>query len=127
MARRKQQPKCVAMDAETENKLEICAQNKGESSSHIVRYLINRFICDYEIVPIAIRPDLQKRVNVCAENKGKPVDEYLEAVIDKFVFDENEFIPILLKVPRALKGDRENLENWLKSRVAIILDTFSRH
>jgi hypothetical protein len=46
-------------------------------------------------------------------------------LIDRFIIDDDTIIPVVLKIPVELKGDKEQLAVWLESRKNAILEKLS--
>lgn len=79
-----------------------------------------------KVMSIAIRPELHDECKRVAKRKGKSASEYIGDLIEQAVKlnpDEDvmvigkpvdeEVVPVILKVPVALKGNHEQLEKWL--------------
>lgn len=120
----RQKPVCIALDDETLEILDACAVNKGVSRSIVLRQLIHGFVVEKDIFPAIVPPGLKQRIIDGAEKKGRKVEEYIEKMLDKIVVDEDEFMPVVLKIPKNLKHDSSKLKEWLDSRVSMLMGYF---
>jgi len=73
----------------------------------------------------AIEPELQDRLRAYAKRKGISNSQCVRELIDRFIIDDDTIIPVVLKIPVELKGDKEQLAVWLESRKNAILEKLS--
>jgi hypothetical protein len=70
---------------------------------------------------LAIEPEIQAKLKKYAEVKDLSPSRVVRDLIDKYLGDE-EVIPVILKVPVNLRGDRENLQKWVSTRAIAIVN-----
>ncbi len=120
---RKHKSMSLAMETPLVNLLDKCATNKNLSRSELMRLLVETFVCEEDIVPVAVSQELRLKLTKVANKKKIPLNEMLEKVLDRYICDdENEVIPVMLKIPKALKGDRDKLGIWLKTRFNALVE-----
>lgn len=77
---------------------------------------------------LAIENDMQELLKNSAKKTGMSVSqlvrELVESHLDLIVNDGNE-IPVILRIPVHLKGDRETLKSWLGIKVDAIVNALS--
>jgi|APSaa5957512535_1039671.scaffolds.fasta_scaffold464723_2 predicted DNA-binding protein len=78
-----------------------------------------------KIMSFAIEPELQDRLRAYAKRKGISNSQCVRELIDRFIIDDDTIIPVVLKIPVELKGDKEQLAVWLESRKNAILEKLS--
>jgi hypothetical protein len=88
-----------------------------------------------QVMSIAIEPDLHNELKSYARKKGLSVSAYIGTLVSKAVklpIDDDpvivgkpadeDVVPVMLKIPANLKGDKVNLEAWLAAQVAGIVN-----
>jgi len=78
-----------------------------------------------KIMSFAIEPQLQEKLKSHAKSKGISASQCVRELIEKFVMDDDTIVPVVLKVPVELKGDKEALEQWLEVRKSAIVEKLS--
>lgn len=78
-----------------------------------------------KIMSFAIEPELQDRLRAHAKRKGISNSMCVRELIDRFIIDDDTIIPVVLKIPVELKGDKEALMAWLESRKNAIVEKLS--
>jgi hypothetical protein len=88
-----------------------------------------------KVMSIAIEPDLHDELKSYARKKGLSVSAYIGTLVGKAVklsIDDDpvivgkpadeDVIPVMLKIPANLKGDKAGLESWLSAQVLGIVN-----
>lgn len=88
-----------------------------------------------KVMSIAIEPDLHDELKSYARKKGLSVSAYIGALVGKAVklsIDDDpivigkpadeDVVPVMLKIPANLKGDKVGLETWLTAQVTGIVN-----
>ncbi len=78
-----------------------------------------------KIMSFAIETPLQEKLKAHAKSKGISASQCVRELIEKFVVEDDAIVPVVLKVPVELKGDREGLERWLEARKSAIVEKLS--
>jgi hypothetical protein len=87
----------IAIDPLLHDELKKYAKRRGQSASSYVQSLIEK----------ALKIDVDEEPMVI----GKPVDESI--------------LPVVLKIPAALKGDLDGLKAWMEAKVGGIISKLS--
>lgn len=86
------------------------------------------------VMSLAIEPKLQDDLKNYAKKRGQSASSFVRDVVIKHLVDDgvktlvvqvpddDSIIPIVLKVPVELKGNREGLESWLNTQKNGILN-----
>jgi hypothetical protein len=78
------------------------------------------------IMSLSLDPDTQEKLRLHAKQKTNGnVSKLIRELADKYLVLEDNVIPVILKVPMELKGDEENLKNWLDIKVGGIVKALS--
>jgi predicted DNA-binding protein len=75
---------------------------------------------------VAADLEFKNKVIGCAKKLGKTTSEYIRDVVEKhmqLLDSEDEFTPIIVKIPNNVKNDKQQLEKWLSERVQVIINT----
>jgi hypothetical protein len=73
---------------------------------------------------IAIEPEMKTLLSVSAKKLGCSVSELIRTLVNKhldLVVNDEEMIPVILKVPSNLKGNTQELQGWFDARVNMIV------
>ena len=73
---------------------------------------------------IAADPEMQSLLKVSAKKLGCSVSELIRTLVTKhlnLIVNEDDKIPIILRIPSELKGDTEGVKVWMDARVAQIV------
>ena len=73
---------------------------------------------------IAADPEMQSLLKISAKKLGCSVSELIRTLITKhlnLIVNEDDKIPVILKIPVELKGNVEGVKVWLESRTAQII------
>ncbi len=69
--------------------------------------------------------EMQDYLDKCAKKKGITRSKLLRDLVDKYLVLDEDVIPVILKIPAALKGDQEGLQKWLDARSKGIVKALS--
>ncbi len=78
-----------------------------------------------KIMSFAIEANLQEKLKAYAKSKGVSNSQCVRDLIEKFVVDEDDKIPVVLKIPADLKGNKEGLASWLDARCKGLVEKLS--
>jgi hypothetical protein len=81
------------------------------------------------IMSLSVKPEMQDLLKVSAKKAGWSVSELVRALIQRhlsLVVNDGNDIPVILRIPTALRGDPEKLSAWLKSRTDKIISSLSK-
>ena len=83
---------------------------------------------------IAIEPELHDELKEYSKKKGLSVSSYVGVLISKAVklsIDDDplvvgkpadeDVVPVILKIPGSLKGDKEGLKSWLDTQTGVLV------
>ena len=73
---------------------------------------------------IAADPEMQSLLKISAKKLGCSVSELIRTLVTKhldLIVNEDEKIPVILKIPSELKGNAEGVQTWLNARTAQIV------
>lgn len=77
-----------------------------------------------KIMSLSIEPELHELLKSSSKKAGCSVSSLIRELVEKhlsLIVNEGEDIPIILKIPTHLKGEEEDLRNWLTPRVEAII------
>lgn len=78
------------------------------------------------IMSLSLDPDTQDKLRLHAKQKTNGnVSKLIRELVEKFIVIEDDVIPVILRIPINLKGDQENLQKWLDSRVQAVVKALS--
>lgn len=103
----------LAMNADMQSLLRVSAMKLDCSVSELVRKLINNYL---PLVMEEGEGNSTSLVFKVSPDKVNPqVVEKLQNIVSSF--EDNEAIPIVLKVPKELRGNQDAVEKWLQPRI----------
>jgi hypothetical protein len=78
------------------------------------------------IMSLSLDLETQEKLRLHAKQKTSGnVSKLIRELVDKYLVTEDNVIPVILKVPIALKGDQENLQKWLELKTQGIVKALS--
>lgn len=86
------------------------------------------------IMSLAIEIEMQDFLKNYARARNVSVSKLIRDLVETYlmqgkkitvVYHEPEYVPVVLKIPSCLKGDREGVLDWLKLRNFAIADRLS--
>lgn len=78
------------------------------------------------IMSLSLDQDTQDKLKCHAKQKTNGnVSKLIRDLSDKYLVVEDDVIPVILKVPLHLKGDADNLKQWLDVKVGGIVKALS--
>jgi hypothetical protein len=81
-----------------------------------------------KIMSLSVEPEMQDLLKISSKKLGCSVSALVRDLVNKhldLLVNDGEEIPVILRIPTGLKGDKESLEKWLASRVSAIADALS--
>lgn len=71
--------------------------------------------------------EMQLKLKRVKEKKGyKSVSKLIRDLVDKYVSEDDDVIPVVLKVPAQLRGNADALRQWLTNRVPAVVTALSQ-
>ncbi len=78
------------------------------------------------IMSLSLDPETQDKLRLHAKQKTNGnVSKLIRELVDKFIVVEDDVIPVILRIPIGLKGDQENLQKWLDTRMQAVVKALS--
>lgn len=68
------------------------------------------------IMSLSVDLEIQERLKKVAGKRQVSVSKLVRDMVDKFLNDDDNVDMVVLKVPKVLKENHEELQNWLNSR-----------
>ena len=75
------------------------------------------------VMSMSMEPDLQAIIRLHAKKRRVSNSKIIRDLVEKYLHNEDEVVPVILKVPVSLRGDPEALEKWFSQRLDIIIKT----
>ena len=66
---------------------------------------------------LSMEPEFAATLKKHAHKRGMHVSELIRDILKQCLVDEDETIPIMLKIPSKLRTDSAGLSNWLNVRI----------
>lgn len=80
-----------------------------------------------DIVSYSMPMEMQLKLKRVKEKKGyKSVSKLIRDLVDKYVSEDDDVIPVVLKVPAQLRGNADALRQWLTNRVPAVVTALSQ-
>jgi hypothetical protein len=74
----------------------------------------------------SVKQETLDSLKAIADKKEITVSNLLRDMIDKFLsMNEEDIIPVILKIPKNLRGNADGLKNWLDSKTSGIVKILS--
>lgn len=78
------------------------------------------------IMSLSLDSEIQEKLKLFAKQKTNGnVSRLVRDLANKYLIADDDVIPIILKLPVSLKGDRAGLEEWLKNKFSAIVNALS--
>lgn len=77
------------------------------------------------IMSVSMEPEMQERLKAHAKKKNVSVSKLIRDLVDRYVGNDEEVIPVILKVPQKLKGDEAGLRAWVNAKAEAVVRTLS--
>jgi Arc/MetJ-type ribon-helix-helix transcriptional regulator len=74
----------------------------------------------HEIMSLSMDPDMVEMLNTVSKKMGWNRSELIRKLVKKhldLLVNEDEKIPVIIRVPQELRGDEEALRKWLNQKV----------
>lgn len=68
------------------------------------------------IMSLSVDLEIQNRLKKVASKRDISVSKLIRDMVDKYLNDDDNVDMVILKVPKSLKGNHEELDSWLTSR-----------
>jgi predicted HicB family RNase H-like nuclease len=123
----------LAIDPELHDALKNYAKTKDTSVSSLVGDIVERIVelsVDDEPMIVAIDPELHNALKEYVKTKGSSISSLLSGIVEKIlklsIDDEptvvgkpsgDEVLPVMLKIPTNLRGQKDALHAWLETQV----------
>jgi hypothetical protein len=81
------------------------------------------------IMSLSVKPDVQELLKTSAKKLGWSVSELVRILVQRhlsLVVNESTEIPVILRIPAALRGDPEQLRYWMSVRTDKIISVLSK-
>jgi hypothetical protein len=79
-----------------------------------------------KIVSLSLDPEMHETIRRAATRLGhKNVSQIIRDLVSKFLgllVNDNEDIPVIIRIPRDIAGDRDRLRSWLRAKAEAIAD-----
>lgn len=76
---------------------------------------------------LSLELDVQEKLKLVAKTRTDGnVSKLIRELSEKYLFIEENVIPVVLKIPVELKGNREALEEWMNTKILAIVNTLSK-
>lgn len=80
-----------------------------------------------QILSLSLDLDVQEKLKLAAKQKTEGnVSKLIRDMVEKYLCLEDNVIPVILKIPVELKGNKEALEEWMKIKLLAISTTLSK-
>ncbi len=81
-----------------------------------------------DIVSYSMPMEMQLKLKRVKEKKGyKSVSKLIRDLVDKYVSEDDDVIPVVLKVPAQLRSNADALRQWLTNRVPAVVTALSQN
>ncbi len=71
--------------------------------------------------------EMQEKLKRVKEKKGiKSVSKLVRDLVDKYVNEDDDVIPVVLKIPAQFRGNADALKTWLENRVPAVVQALSQ-
>lgn len=78
------------------------------------------------VMSLSLDHDIQEKLRLHAKQKTNGnVSKLIREITEKYLVIDDNVIPVILKVPLHLKGDKENLKQWFEARVPGIVSALA--
>lgn len=81
-----------------------------------------------KVISLSMEEDKHELLKNAAKKNGDSVSELVRKLLDyiDLIVNDGETIPVILKVPTELKGNKEELEKWVEARKNVIINELSK-
>ncbi len=78
------------------------------------------------VMSLSLDHDIQEKLSLHAKQRTNGnVSKLIREIIEKYLVIDDKVIPVMLKVPVHLKGDKDNLKQWFDARIPGIVSALS--
>lgn len=75
---------------------------------------------------LSVDPEYKEQLDNHAKKRGMTTSKLICSILNSCLVDEDEFLPIMLKVPRKLLTDKVGLNIWLEEKREKILNNMDK-
>jgi hypothetical protein len=92
-----------------------------------------------KVMSVAIQPELQDECKTNAKRRGVSVSAYIGNLVEQAVKlnpdedlmvinkpNDEDIVPVILRVPKSLRGNPEKLQQWMEIQSAAIIKAMSK-
>jgi hypothetical protein len=80
-----------------------------------------------DIASFSMPMAMQEKLKRVKEKKGiKSVSKLVRDLVDRYVIEDDDVVPVVLKVPAQLKGNPQALRQWLDNRIPNVVAALSQ-
>ena len=65
---------------------------------------------------LAMEPSMQDILKQYAKKKNVSVSKLVRDLVEKYLVTEDQYIPVILKIPVALRGNEHGLKEWMNKK-----------
>lgn len=93
-----------------------------------------------KVMSIAILPELQEEIKKFSKRKGATTSSYIGSILEQVVklnpdddlmiigrSIDDDVVPVMLKIPVALKSNPDKLKTWMDVQTAGIVKSLTKH
>lgn len=74
------------------------------------------------VMSLSLEPEFQQQLKLYAKQRTRGnVSKAIRDLVEKYAVIEEDVIPVMIRVPSKLKGDSQNLKDWLDIKAAAIV------
>jgi len=77
------------------------------------------------ILSLSMEPDIQEKLKIVAKKRNVSVSKLVRDLADKFLNEEDNVDMVILKVPKELRKNSEELKQWLSQRLSAVVNTLT--
>jgi len=78
-----------------------------------------------KVVSLSLEPEMHDKLKSLSKQKGlNNVSQLIRDVLDRFLILDDDIIPVIVKIPINLKGDKEGLKSWLEKKSDALVNHF---
>lgn len=82
-----------------------------------------------KVISLSVDPEIHDQMRVAAKKMGWGVSEMVRNLVTKYMdllVNDDDQVPVVLRIPAELKEDPDGLKAWLEGRSAAIVQALTR-
>lgn len=82
-----------------------------------------------KIMSLSVPPEMQQELKDAAKKLGISVSQLVRDLVERYLhlmMNDGDDTKILLKIPNYLKEEKEELRNWLSTKVEALVDALTK-